>query len=321
MANWPINLASTLGPLARGRADPTMRIGPDGVWRATRTPAGPATVHYSAVGQRVHIRAWGPGAEVELDLAPQLLGADDAPDGFAADAHPVMAAAHRRFGAGWRVLRTQRVLEALVPAILEQRVTSVEARRSWARLVGAHGEPAPGPGRAGRGPDGAVPGSAARVCGGQSAAVPPALVLPPDASGWVGIPSWSWHQTGVDPGRAATIVTAAGRSAALERLSQRSPALAAEAMASLPGIGRWTAAEVGVRAWGDRDAVSFGDFHLARMVVHALTGRSDGTDDQMADLLTPWAGQRARAVALLGMHTHGPARRSPRAAITDHRGW
>ncbi|MGB7983163.1 MAG: hypothetical protein WCF36_20460, partial [Candidatus Nanopelagicales bacterium] len=143
--SWPINLASTLGPLSRGGADPTMRIGLDGVWRTTRTPEGPATVHYGAVGRQVLIRAWGPGAEVELDLAPRLLGADDDPQDFPAHAHPVMAAAAKRFGAGWRVLRTQRVLEALVPAILEQRVTGVEARRSWAQLVRAHGEPAPGP--------------------------------------------------------------------------------------------------------------------------------------------------------------------------------
>ena len=84
----------------------------------------------------------------------------------------------------------------------------------------------------------------------------------------------------------------------------------------------WTAAEVAVRAWGDRDAVSFGDFHVARAVVHALTGRTDGDDDQMAELLTPWAGQRARAVRLLQLHSgHTPPRRGPRSTITDHRGW
>ncbi|MGB7983456.1 MAG: hypothetical protein WCF36_21975, partial [Candidatus Nanopelagicales bacterium] len=158
-----------------------------------------------------------------------------------------------------------------------------------------------------------------RVCGGQSATAPPALLVAPDGPGWAAIPSWSWHQAGVDPGRAATIVTAAGRPDALERLSQRCPARAAEALTSLPGIGPWTAAEVGVRAWGDRDAVSFGDFHVARVVVHALTGDSHGTDEQMADLLTPWAGQRARAVAMLTRHSEGPPRRAPRAAIPDHR--
>jgi 3-methyladenine DNA glycosylase/8-oxoguanine DNA glycosylase len=236
-----------------------------------------------------------------------VLGADDDPAGFASDAHPVMAAADHRFGAGWRVLRTGRVLEALVPAVLEQRVTGREASRAWAQLVRGFGEPAPGPAASGV----EVAGSAV-----------PRLVVPPDGPGWAGIPSWDWHRAGVDPGRARTITTAAARAETLERLSDRTPAEAGEALRSLPGIGIWTAAEVGVRAWGDRDAVSFGDFHLARAIVHALTGRSDGDDAQMADLLTPWAGQRARAVRLLQLHAgHTAPRRGPRAPVTDHRTW
>jgi len=126
----------------------------------------------------------------------------------------------------------------------------------------------------------------------------------------------------VDPGHARTITTAAQRATALEALSNQPPGDAGNALRTLPGIGVWTAAEVGVRAWGDRDAVSFGDFHLARVVVHALTGRTDGDDAQMAALLTPWDGQRARAVRLLVLHAgHTLPRRAPRAAITDHRGW
>ena len=49
---------------------------------------------------------------------------------------------------------------------------------------------------------------------------------------------------------------------------------------------------------------------------------TDGTDEEMAALLSPWAGQRARAVALLQLHSgHRLPRRAPRATITDHRGW
>ena len=40
-------------------------------------------------------------------------------------------------------------MEALVPSILEQKVVGLEARRSYARLVRALGEPAPGPGAPG----------------------------------------------------------------------------------------------------------------------------------------------------------------------------
>jgi 3-methyladenine DNA glycosylase/8-oxoguanine DNA glycosylase len=294
---WPVDLATTLAPLAHGPADPTIRIGPGGAWRATRTPEGPATVHYCWDREAILVRAWGPGAERAVDEAPRVLGGDDDPTGFAAGAHPVMAAAFARYGAGWRVLRTGRVLEALVPAILEQRVTGREAAGAWVALVRRFGEPAPR----------SDPGA------------PRGLAVPPDGPGWARVASWDWHRAGVDPGRAATIVTAAGRARALEELGQRSPADAAAALRALPGIGAWTAAEVAVRAWGDIDAVSFGDFHLARHVVHALTGRRDGTDEELAELLTPWAGQRARAVRMLDLHAPRMPRHGPRATITDHR--
>lgn len=290
---WPIDVALILRPLRHGPGDPTMRIGADGVWRATRTPDGTASMHLARVGDEVHARAWGSGAAHELHHLQDLLGARDDPSGFDAAAHPVMAAAFHRFGAAWRVPRSTRVLESLVPAILEQRVTGPEATRAWARLVGRFGDPAPGPG---------------------------GLRVAPDGPGWSRVPSWAWHRAGVDPGLARTIVSAAGRGAALEALSARAPAEAVAALRTLPGIGVWTAAEVSVRAWGDADAVSFGDYHLARTVVHALTGRRDGTDDQMSELLAPWTGQRARAIRLLELHVGLPARRGPRAPTTDHRG-
>lgn len=312
--SWPVDLSTTLGVLSHGRGDPTLQVTRDQVWRTTRTPEGPATVHYARVGSEVLARAWGPGAEHELEALPRVLGAGDDPADFAAGAHPVMAAADRRFGPGWRVLNTHRVLEALVPAVLEQRVTGREASRAWADLVREFGEPAPGP-RA----EGSWPGGPGAEGPGRGF---PGLVVAPDGPGWASIPSWAWHEAGVDPGRARTITTAAGRADALERLSERPPGEAELALRSLPGIGVWTAAEVGVRAWGDRDAVSFGDFHLARAIVYALSGRTDGDDGQMAELLEPWSGQRARAVRLLQLHSgHTTPRRGPRAPITDHRGW
>jgi 3-methyladenine DNA glycosylase/8-oxoguanine DNA glycosylase len=276
-----------------------MKVGADGVWRSTRTPDGPATVHYRCEAGVVRARAWGPGAELELAAVPRLLGEGDDPAGFDPGLHPVMAQAHARFGAGWRVPRTGRVLEALVPAIVEQRVTGRQARASWAWLVGRFGTPAPGPG------DGRAP----------------ALLVAPGPTVWARIPSWAWHAAGVDPARSRAIVAAAGRAEALEQLCEREPPAASLALRALPGVGIWTAAEVAARAWGDADAVSFGDYHLADHVVHALTGRRGGTDEQMAELLQPWAGQRGRAVRMLQLHCPPPPRRGPRARITDHRRW
>ncbi len=298
--SWPIDLAGTMAPLAHGRGDPTISIGSQEAWWATRGSSGPTTVHLARAGGRVDIRAWGPGAAEFLDRAPKVLGEGDDPDGFDAEAHPVMAAAHARFDSGLRTLRTGRVLESLVPAVLEQRVTGKEASRAWRTLVKRFGAPAPGAG--------SIPGC------------PAGLMVAPDASGWRGVPSWAWHGAGVDPRRSGTVMRLASRGTALERLAQRPADRATAALTSIPGVGGWTAAEVAVRAWGDRDAVSFGDYHLARTVVHALTGRRDGTDAQMAELLEPWAGQRARAVRLLVAHCGHLPRRGPRAAVTDHRG-
>ena len=291
--DWPVDLATTLGPLQRGFSDPTVRIGPDGVWRATRGPDGPATIHCAREGDEVVASAWGPGAARELEDLPRVLGCGDDPRGFRAGSHPVMAEAFGRYGSGWRVPRTGRVLEALVPAILEQRVTGREARRAWSTLARRFGEQAPGPVRG--------------------------LVVPPDGPGWSRIPSWAWHSAGVDPGRARTIRAAAARADALELLTARPATEAVRALQSLPGIGQWTAAEVAVRAWGHPDAVSFGDFHLAGFVVHALSGRRGGTDEQMAELLQAWSGQRARAIRMLELHCAPMPRHGPRAAIPDHR--
>ena len=44
---------------------------------------------------------------------------------------------------GWRVGRTNRVLEALIPAILEQKVTGKEAWLGWRTLIRQFGEPPP----------------------------------------------------------------------------------------------------------------------------------------------------------------------------------
>lgn len=50
---------------------------------------------------------------------------------------------------------------------------------------------------------------------------------------------------------------------------------------------------------GDPDAVAVGDFHLKNVIVHTLTGRPRGSDEEMLELLAPYAGQRGRVVRLL----------------------
>jgi len=79
-----------------------------------------------------------------------------------------------------------------------------------------------------------------------------------------------------------------------------SPADARRRMTALPGIGAWTAAEVGLVALGDADAVSVGDYHLPNRVAWALAGEPRGDDARMLELLEPWRGHRGRVIRLIG---------------------
>ena len=272
-----------------------MSLGPAGLWWATRTPAGPATLRLVVESGRYDVAAtaWGPGAGPALDALPAALGVDDDPSGFVAH-HPVVREAWRRHP-GWRVPRTGRVLESLVPAVLEQKVTGREAWRAWRTLVRTYGEPAPGP-----------------------AGLPTGLRVPPAPDVWRRVPSWVWHRAGVDLSRSRTVVTAAGSAGRLEQLTEVATNEAARRLRSLPGIGVWTAAEVAQRALGDADAVSVGDFHLAALVGTALVGeRVD--DDAMLDLLEPYRGHRYRAVRMIELAGIGTERHGPRFAPRDYR--
>jgi 3-methyladenine DNA glycosylase/8-oxoguanine DNA glycosylase len=296
-AGRPVDLPATLGPMRRGPGDPTMRMGrgQGGVWRASRTPDGPATLRLvPSGGYAVAATAWGPGAGWVLDGVPGLLGEGDDPAGFE-PSHPLLRDSWRRHP-GWRVPRSRQVMDALVPAVLEQKVTGREAWRAWRTLVTRFGEPAPGP----------------------AGLLPAGLYVPPAPETWRRVPSWDWHRAGVDLSRSRTIVTAAGSGGRLERLPAETITEATRRLRTLPGVGVWTAAEVGQRAFGDADAVSVGDFHLASMVGRALVGYPVD-DDSMLELLEPYAGHRYRAVRMIEMAGVRHERHGPRFAGRDYR--
>lgn len=290
----PVDLRATLAPLLRGASDPAYQHTPDGsLWRATRTPDGPVTLR---LAQRrsdgaVEAEAWGDGAGWVLESLPDLMGGRDDPSGFDPE-HPLLREMARRY-ATWRVCRTGLVFEALVPAVLEQKVTGREARRSWRELLLRFGEPAPGPAPAG-------------------------MRVPPAPAEWAAIPSWEWHRAGVDAARSRTIVTAARVAARLEQSLDLPAEEADRRLRAVEGIGAWTAAEVRQRAHGDPDAVSVGDFHLPGLVGYALTGQR--VDDAgMLALLAPYAGHRYRVTKLLELSGIGPPRRGPRMPVRDFR--
>lgn len=292
-----LELGATLGPLLRGRGDPTMRWDASGraVWRAVRTPFGAATL---ALGQRsdgvVKAKAWGPGAAWAIEGVPELLGSGDDWSTLDLTRTPRLASTRGRH-LGLRLTRCRQVLEMLVAAILEQKVTTLEAHRSWARLVRMHGEPAPGP-------------------------APEGLRVAPDAAGWRRIPSWDWHRAGVDPKRAAAAVRAATVAAGLERTLElgRGGEVVAARLRTVAGVGVWTAAETTQRAHGDADSPSVGDLHLPALVGLALVGHPVD-DDGMLELLEPWRGQRHRVCRLIMLSGVREERRAPRSTLQDHR--
>jgi 3-methyladenine DNA glycosylase/8-oxoguanine DNA glycosylase len=269
----PVDVGAVLSPLRRGSGDPTFQRSADGaIWRTTLQASGPVTARITrSAPNTVNVEAWGSGAAEFTDALPTLLGADDDPAGFTPD-EPTIAAAHRRFP-HLRIGRTDRVLEALIPAVLEQRVPGAESFRSWRVLVTKFGAPPPGP-------------------------APARMRVPPCAEVWRRIPSWEFHRANVDPGRARTIVGCAQRASSLERLSTRRTEHARTALMSLPGVGVWTAAETAQRAFGDADALSIGDYHLAKVIGWSLLGRPID-DAAMIALLEPMRPHRYRAVRLL----------------------
>jgi 3-methyladenine DNA glycosylase/8-oxoguanine DNA glycosylase len=290
---WPLDVFAVVGGLHLGRGDPTFRRESDGTfWRGIRTPQGAATLCLGLVaGSAIEATAWGPGAQWALGSVPAMLGDLDDVSDFVAH-HRQVAEAARRFS-GWRVPRTGLVLEALIPSIIAQKVTGQEASGSYRTLVRRFGERAPG--------EGGVRG----------------LWVAPSARGWALIPSWEWLRAGVDGARSASAVRAAGAAGRLEQCVELTPSQAQRRLQAVPGIGVWTAAEVRHTALGDPDAVSFGDYHVAKDIGWALTG-SEVDDDGLAQLLEPYAGHRYRVQGLLKLAGAGRPRRGPRLAARTH---
>ena len=293
----PLDVARTWSVLRRGSGDPTFRRVGDTTWRTSRMDTGPATVRVRQPDRHtVEADAWGPGADELLTTLPDALGSEDDSTGFV-PAHPAIADAHRRFP-GLRVTRTGRVLEALVGAIVEQRVVGQDSKASWRQLLTRHGDPAPGPA-----PDG--------------------MRVFPAADTWAALPSWEWHRAGVDPQRYRAAQACARVGTQLERVAVRNrddrPAIY-RALRSIPGVGMWTAAETGYRALGDADAVPFGDYHLGHLVGVGLVGRRLYDDDEITEALEPYRPQRYRAVRLLELSPLVRLeRRGPRMSRVDHR--
>lgn len=269
--------------LAVGGLDPTTRTDDDGLWRASLTVDGPATVWIGWSDPSEDSRAWGPGADVLRASVDSLTGRRDDPAPIPA-VHDAVRTACRRH---WRtpLVRSDDPYHELLPAILGQRVTAREASAQWRRLCSDFGGRAPGPNAD--------------------------LLLPPDPRRLASLAYHDLHRYGIERKRAGALIDTARRATSLVLGASSSRVSDQSLLLRIPGIGPWTAALVASAAFGDPDAVPVGDFHLKNTVALALGGKDRGTDDEMMELLEPYRGQRGRVLWWLRLEGWRAPRRGP----------
>lgn len=268
----PLDLRRTLRPLHGW-------FGPDGWWYPARTPEGNASLRVHRTRAEVIGEAWGRGAVWLLERLGSLVGLDDDPSSFKTD-HPIVSELHRS-NPGSRFGRTGLVFPALLLAICGQKVTGREATNAVRGLRRTFSDIAPGP--------------------------LPSLRLPPDPDRMANAPYHTYHELYLEKRRADLLREVARHANRIDALGAESPAEAARALESFRGIARWTSAKTIEITHGDPDQVPVGDFHFKHMVVHHLTGRDRGTDEEMLELLEPFRPHRGRVIRLLHLLGHEPS--------------
>lgn len=297
------DVGATLACYQHGPGDPTTWLETTGrgpraggrFVRATWTPDGPATLSLRWAGDgSIDTESFGPGAAWLARQAPAMVGATDPEHLLEAAEHPVVAAAaranrHLRIGASGDLYHE------LLPFVIEQRITAVEAHRQWQRLCIDLGEPAPGP--------------FAR------------LLLPPAPDVLARQPSWWFHPRGIERKRAEPLIEIGRHAAKFWAWATAGPDEAARKLALLRGVGPWTIGSVLGPALGDPDAVPVGDFHFKNVISHQLAGRARGTDEQMLELLAPYAGQRGRVLRHVVRHGGAAPKFGPKQRILPMHAW
>lgn len=277
----PLDLRRTLRPL-HGRFEA------DGWWLAARTPQGDGSLRIRRTRTELNGEAWGEGGRWLIDRLASIAGLEDDPGTFVTE-HPVVGQLHRSHP-GDRFGRTNLVFDALLVAICAQKVTSTEARRAMRGLYLDFSDPAPGPNRR--------------------------LRLPPDPRRMAAAPYHAFHRHQLEKRRADLIRAVSSLGPRIDALGEEPLDRAAAVLESIGGIARWTSAKTLEVSHGDPDQVAVGDFHFKNIVVHHLTGRDRGSDEEMLELLEPFRPHRGRVIRLLHTLGHAP-KFGPRLAPRD----
>lgn len=276
----PLDLRRTLRPLGG-------RFFDDGWWRTAHTPDGSATLQIVRTIEGVRARAWGPGTDWMLDRVEDVVGLSDEPESFVTEDPRLRRLARRH--RGYRYGATALTFDALVAAVVAQKVTGKEASWSLTGLRRLFSDPAPGP---------------------------RTLPLPPDSLRMAEAPYWDYHRIGLERRRADILRRLASDRARLDGLGSASSSEAQACLLGYRGVGLWTAAETVAVSHGDADAVSVGDYHLKNLVSWHLRGHPRGTDEEMLALLEPFRPHRGRVIRLLETLGHAPAF-GPRMPLRD----
>lgn len=283
----PTDPMTTIPGLGVGRGDRSISLD-DGAWIALRTVDGPATLRFEADDSTIRAESWGDGAEAALDLAPGLVGALDDPAGFDPSLHPTIDRLARLQPLA-RITRSGLVAASLLRIVIGQKVIGNEAKRSYRAMTLAQAQRAPGPRQD--------------------------LLLPPSPAWITSLDYADFHPWGVERRRAETLLEVARRAKRLDEAAAMPLDAAYERITAVRGVGRWSAALVGMEALGDADAVPVGDYHLPNTVAWALAGEDRADDERMLDLLEPFRPHRARVIRLLKQAGVTAPRYGPRSPL------
>ncbi|GMQ97556.1 MAG: 3-methyladenine DNA glycosylase [Acidimicrobiia bacterium] len=281
------------GPFDLGSTTRVLKVGSrdrDGAWWwATQTSCGPGTIRVARTHGGVEAESWGPGGELLLDRLATLIGADDVV-GIEGDNANVADLLRR--SAATRLGATGAVFESTVLTVLGQLVTKTESTEARRRLVHRFGQPGPGPNQS--------------------------LTMFPRPEVIAALTYDDLHDAGVERKRASTVIEVARRSKRLDEILGMDNDAARRRLSAVRGIGPWTTEIVMGVAYGDKDAVPPGDYHLPNSIAFALAGEARGDDQRMFELLEPYRPERRRVVVALKVAgVHAP-RYGPKSAVRRH---
>lgn len=283
------HLQATLLRCRNGSHDPTTIVGPGSIVRVSLDRQGPFWVSAQLLDDgtiKVEDSRSGGG---EISRSHPLMGDSD-PGHHVVPVHDAVSGAMAAFG-DYRVPHTGTPYHDLLPAVLGQRVTAAEALRQWRDICRSYGR--------------------------QLVVHGITMHAPPEPDVMAAVPYHELHLLGIDRRRAGALRNVARHG---DRLiggwkEDMPPHERTRSLTAIDGVRVWTAAVAGYTAFCDPDALEIGDFHVKNTVAYALTGSHRGSDEEMCDLLAPYAGDRQRVVNWLSLAgwrapAHGPKRRN-----------